>query len=200
MVLFIAASVISLLAVITNASPYPFSDLSLRLRTDSDEPQFPASPASCGLCQQNYDSIKLCISVVPIMVNFTTVIENPGSFVNVISCACGDQFKTTFPQCIDCFEQTDQESFLNMPDPDAVIEGTNKVCALENAVFGSGSTSSIEPVGGFTDTQSSTTATSTPTSDSTSSASTPTTSSGALRNLGSFSGLFLAVLLGSACW
>ncbi|KAJ7153443.1 hypothetical protein C8R43DRAFT_1001939 [Mycena crocata] len=139
MVLFIAVAAVPLLALLVGASPYPSEDTSLQLRTDSGDPQFPASPASCGQCQQNYDSIKLCISVAPVMANFSTVISNPGSFINVITCACTEPFKTTFPQCVDCFENTDQQAVLNMPDPDAVIEGINKVCALEQSIFGIGS-------------------------------------------------------------
>ncbi|KAJ7092480.1 hypothetical protein B0H15DRAFT_175437 [Mycena belliarum] len=153
MVLFIATAALSLLALAA-ASPYPPRDASLRPRTNitDTDPQFPSSPPSCGPCQQNYQAIKLCVSVVPVMANFSSVISNPGSFINVISCACSEPFKSTFPQCIDCFQKTGQEALLNMPNPDAVIDGTNKVCALEAAIFGVGSTSSIVRVGDTTPT------------------------------------------------
>ncbi|KAJ6578793.1 hypothetical protein DFH09DRAFT_1148327 [Mycena vulgaris] len=205
MVLFIAVAGLSLLALAT-ASPYPSRDISgsLRLRTDSsdsDDPRFPDSPASCGLCQQNYDSIKLCISVVPVMANSSTIISNPGSFINVISCACGDTFKSTFPQCVDCFEKTDQEALLNIASTDDVFTGINKVCALEGAIFGTGSTSSIVPVDGSSTTTPTPTSTPEATPTSTSTTTSATTSNGAVRNSRPLSGLLLgAVLLGSACW
>ncbi|KAJ7452041.1 hypothetical protein B0H11DRAFT_2068374 [Mycena galericulata] len=137
MVLFIA-TVLPLLVLLAAASPYPPQDASLWLRQDSaSDPQFPASPASCGLCQQNYDSIKLCLSVVPIMANSSTIISNPGSFVDVITCACTQPFNSTFPQCVNCFEATGQTAVLNMSSPDDVVAGVTKVCEFEGALFGS---------------------------------------------------------------
>ncbi|KAJ7353126.1 hypothetical protein DFH08DRAFT_855995 [Mycena albidolilacea] len=133
MVLFIAA--LPLLALLVGATPYSSRDASFwRRQNDTTEPQFPASPASCGVCSQNYDSIKLCISVIPVVANFTTVIDNPGSFVNVLTCGCSDTFNTTFPECVDCFENTNQQAVLNMDDPDAVLTGLTKVCAFERAL------------------------------------------------------------------
>ncbi|KAJ7457010.1 hypothetical protein FB451DRAFT_1564413 [Mycena latifolia] len=193
MVLFIAVAAFSLFTLAA-ASPYPSTDASLRFRTDTtdtDDPQFPNSPASCGECQENYDNIKLCMSVVPVMANSSTIIANPGSFINVISCACTDSFKAAFPQCVDCFQKTDQDALLNgISDTDAVFDGINKVCGLESAIFGVGSTSSITPVGGFT-----TTPTVTPTA-------TPaaTTTSGAVRNPALSGFLLGAVLLGNTFW
>ncbi|KAJ6554476.1 hypothetical protein B0H19DRAFT_1153692 [Mycena capillaripes] len=132
MFLFIAVAVLPLLSVLVGASSYSGGAL-LRPRNDTD-PDFPASPPSCGVCAQNYDSIKLCISVVPVVANFTTVIENPGSFVNVLTCGCSSTFNTTFPECVDCFQNTNQDSALNMSDPDAVLTGLEKVCAFEHSV------------------------------------------------------------------
>ncbi|KAJ7146199.1 hypothetical protein C8R44DRAFT_756833 [Mycena epipterygia] len=196
MVLFIAAT-LPLLALLAAASPYPSRDAALRPRTNSTDPQFPSSPASCGLCQQNYDSIKLCISVVPVMANSSTIISNPGSFINVITCACTEPFQSTFPQCIDCFQTTNQDAVLNMSDSEDVIDGINKVCAFE-AALGIGSGSSIS----FTDTTGPTsTPASTPTS--TSSGSTATTSNGASINSAPLPGLVLGavvLLLGNARW
>ncbi|KAF7373627.1 hypothetical protein MSAN_00573100 [Mycena sanguinolenta] len=159
MVLFIAAAVLPLLAFIVAASPY--SDAALRRRNDTT-PDFPSSPASCGLCAQasapfspylspnstlahvyvplplnpglNYSSIELCITVIPVVANFTTVIENPGSFADVLTCGCSPTFNITFPECVDCFENTNQQQFLNISDPDAVLTGLTKVCELEQSV------------------------------------------------------------------
>ncbi|KAJ7730259.1 hypothetical protein DFH07DRAFT_849206 [Mycena maculata] len=189
MVLFIAA-ILPLLALLATASPHPSRDNSLQLRQDdSDDPQFPASPASCGECEENYDSIKLCISVAPVMANFSTVIANPGSFISVITCACTEPFKSTFPQCVDCFENTGQEAVLNMSDPDDVIAGINKVCALESAVFGIGSSSSSS------DTDTDATATATGTLTTTSAASTATSLNAAAINTGPLSGLLFGAMI-----
>ncbi|KAJ7699315.1 hypothetical protein B0H17DRAFT_1049413 [Mycena rosella] len=203
MVLFIAVAALSVFALAA-ASPYPSRDtLQLRFEPsdedDSASPQFPDEPKSCGVCQQNYDSIKLCLSVVPVMANSSTILANPGSFINVITCACTDPFKSTFPECLDCFQQTNQEALLNMPDPTAVIEGTNQVCALEGALFGVGSSSSITLPGGSTPTPSQGPE-ATPTSTPTSTGSTPaptTTTGGAGKNANSYSALSSGLLLGA---
>ncbi|KAJ6492919.1 hypothetical protein C8R47DRAFT_1120432 [Mycena vitilis] len=131
MVLFIAAAVLPLLALLVGSTPNPSRSYSLWSR---DDPQFPASPPSCGLCAQNYNDIQLCMTLVPVVANFSEVISNPGSFVDVLTCACSSTFNATFPQCVDCFQNTNQQSFLNESDPDAVLAGLTKVCAFERAV------------------------------------------------------------------
>ncbi|KAJ7042956.1 hypothetical protein C8F04DRAFT_58290 [Mycena alexandri] len=95
-----------------------------------------------NVSRQNYDNIKLCMSLVPIMANSSTVIANPGSFIDVLTCGCTEPFKSTFPECVDCFENTNQDAVLNITDVDAVMQGLTKVCALEGAIFGIGTSSS----------------------------------------------------------
>ncbi|KAJ7222206.1 hypothetical protein GGX14DRAFT_540341 [Mycena pura] len=185
MVLFMSLAPLPLLVLLASGSPSPRPARDVVLLSRDSEPQFPSSPSTCGVCQQNYDAIKLCLSVVPVMANFTSVITNPGSFTDTITCACSDPFHSTFAPCIDCFEQTNQTSFLNMPDPVAVVNGLNKVCALEGAVFGIGVSSSIVAP-----------ASATQASDNNSNgaiASRPFSSSSLL--LGA-----AVLLLGSACW
>ncbi|KAJ7756339.1 hypothetical protein B0H16DRAFT_1721934 [Mycena metata] len=190
-----AAAVLPLLALRVAGSPAPasFGELSLQRRDDTPEPQFPSSPATCGQCQQasmqNYDNIKLCMSLVPIMANSSTVIANPGSFIDVLTCGCTEPFKSTFPECVDCFENTNQDAVLNITDVDAVTQGLAKVCALEGAIFGIGDSSSST-------TSSATTATTT----TTAATSTSSTSSGGVLRI-PLSGLAfaaMAVLLGNA--
>ncbi|KAJ7271094.1 hypothetical protein C8J57DRAFT_1320692 [Mycena rebaudengoi] len=189
MVLFIvAAAALRLVALFANASPYSAGTLAVQRRADNiEDPTFPDSPESCGVCEEKYDSIKLCISVAPIMKDFTSVITNPGSFINVITCACSEPFKTTFPNCVTCFKATNQTEVLNMPDPDSVIAGINKVCALKDS-FGLGDSSP---------------ATSSDTTSSTTSPPPATTSSGSARTtklplspLSSFllGGIFIGIL------
>jgi len=33
-------------------------------------------------------------------------------FIDVIQCACTDTFQSAYPQCVDCFTQTNQTAFL----------------------------------------------------------------------------------------
>ncbi|KAJ7161054.1 hypothetical protein C8R46DRAFT_1106369 [Mycena filopes] len=186
MVLFIA--VLPFLAfVLASPAPTPLGTTSVWSRDDTPEPQFPSSPASCGQCQQNYDNIKLCMSLVPIMADSSTIIKNPSDFIAVLTCSCTEPFKSTFPECVDCFQNTNQDAVLNITDTDAVMQGLTKVCALEGALFGIG-------------TSSSTTAANTdpaPTTDATTPTSTP--SSGALLRV-PLTGLILAavsVMLGN---
>lgn len=37
---------------------------------------------------------------------------NPLEFLSVINCACADTFQSAYPQCVDCFEHTNQTVFL----------------------------------------------------------------------------------------
>ncbi|KAJ7607351.1 hypothetical protein FB45DRAFT_948131 [Roridomyces roridus] len=179
MVLFIA-KVLPLLALLATASLYPSRDNSLRLRTDQDpddtpDPQFPASPATCGQCENHYSEIKLCMSLVPIMENTDPILSSPNSYISVITCACSDPFHSTFPQCVDCFESTGQADLLNMTSVNDVITGINKVCAFEHALFGGGATSSIPLIDEDDQTSTSSPPTSTPVSTPTSpAANTPT--------------------------
>ncbi|KAF7288133.1 hypothetical protein HMN09_01424500 [Mycena chlorophos] len=151
MLVFIPAIVVPMLALVVRASPAlvptrTIVQAPLRPRqTNTTEPNFPSTPSSCGVCQDNYNSIGYCIELVPVMVNSSQIIKNPGSFVDVITCACEDPFHSTYAACVDCFDQTGQQGFLQTDDPDDVITGINKVCALEAALFGAGDSSSIIP-------------------------------------------------------
>ncbi|KAF8970680.1 hypothetical protein BDZ97DRAFT_1790486 [Flammula alnicola] len=130
-----------------SASPAPVpigNSLALERRTD---PVFPDSPPSCPICQQNYPSINSCAQAAPVLANFSMIIFNPGAFLDVIKCACGDTFQSVFPQCVDCFIQTDQDDVLNTPDLPGLVNDTRKICALESTLLGnvSGVNSSESP-------------------------------------------------------
>ena len=43
------------------------------------------------------------------------MIYEPTRFIDVIQCACTDTFQSAYPQCVDCFTQTNQTAFL-VPD------------------------------------------------------------------------------------
>lgn len=61
------------------------------------------------------------------------MIYNPSSFVAVIQCGCTDVFKSAYPQCLDCFIQTDQcEEYLGVPSREGaspmLVELACRVC------------------------------------------------------------------------
>lgn len=87
-------------------------------RQDGTSPEFPQSPASCPLCEENYANINSCAAAAPVFANFSMVrqapisgsflftdssqiIFNPGAFISVIECACTDTFQSAYPQCVD---------------------------------------------------------------------------------------------------
>ncbi|KAJ3806764.1 hypothetical protein F5876DRAFT_9150, partial [Lentinula aff. lateritia] len=94
-------------------------------------PTFPSFPASCPICEANYSSIQNCAEAAPVLANFTTIIFNPGAFIAVIQCSCTETFQSIFPQCVDCFEQTNQTDVLGAPDLPSVLQGMRNICALE---------------------------------------------------------------------
>ncbi|THV03514.1 hypothetical protein K435DRAFT_774907 [Dendrothele bispora CBS 962.96] len=102
-------------------------------RTD---PTFPPDPPSCPICQQNYDRISNCAEAAPVLANFTEIIFNPGAFINVIQCACTETFQSVFPQCVDCFVNTNQTQVLDSPDLPSIVSGMRQVCALESTLLG----------------------------------------------------------------
>jgi len=56
----------------------------------------------------------------------------------VIECACTNTFQSAYPQCVDCFEQTNQTCFLEPPSGNlsSVITGMRQICALGSSIFG----------------------------------------------------------------
>jgi len=109
--------------------------LALQRRTS---PFFPETPASCPICAKNYDGINSCAAAAPVLANFTNIIFNPGAFVDVIKCACTDTFQAAYPQCVDCFIQTNQSQVLNYNTQDlpSIISGMRQICALESSLLG----------------------------------------------------------------
>ncbi|KAM5532511.1 hypothetical protein V8D89_013798 [Ganoderma adspersum] len=112
-------------------------DLGAQKRQDG-QPQFPAQPPSCPICEQNFANIDSCAQAAPVLQNFSMIIFNPGAFIDVIKCACTDTFQSAYPQCVDCFIQTNQTSFLdsdakNLP---SVLDGMHKICALASTLLG----------------------------------------------------------------
>uniref|UniRef100_A0A8H7XML5 Uncharacterized protein n=1 Tax=Psilocybe cubensis TaxID=181762 RepID=A0A8H7XML5_PSICU len=64
------------------------------------------------------------------------IIFNPGAFIDVIRCACADTFKSVFPQCVDCFIQTNQTDVLDTSDLPSLVGSIRQICSLESALLG----------------------------------------------------------------
>ncbi|KAF8900425.1 hypothetical protein CPB84DRAFT_1708947 [Gymnopilus junonius] len=116
----------------TSASP-TWPSITLQRRTD---PVFPSSPPSCPICQQSYPNIQGCAEACPVLANFSLVIFNPGAFIDVIKCACTDTFQSVFPQCVDCFVQTNQTDVLDTSSLPSLVGDIKNVCGLESALLG----------------------------------------------------------------
>ncbi|KIY67637.1 hypothetical protein CYLTODRAFT_315957, partial [Cylindrobasidium torrendii FP15055 ss-10] len=99
-------------------------------------PYFPADIPSCPKCESDYGSIQHCAAAAPVLQNFSMIIFNPGAFIDVIQCACTETFQSVFPQCVDCFQQTNQTDVINTDDLPSVVAGMKQVCALESALLG----------------------------------------------------------------
>ncbi|KAF8583506.1 hypothetical protein K439DRAFT_1309804, partial [Ramaria rubella] len=101
-------------------------------------PTFPPSPPSCPICAQSFPGIDSCAQAAPAFANFSQIIFAPGEFIDLIKCACTDTFQSAYPQCVDCFQQTNQTEVLdptgdNLP---TIVSGLRSVCALASTLLG----------------------------------------------------------------
>ncbi|TFK48201.1 hypothetical protein OE88DRAFT_556213 [Heliocybe sulcata] len=138
--LLLIASLV-LLCGLACGSPYPVATSAPAVRSvplfaRTEQPYFPSDPPSCPICEANYSQISSCAQAAPVLANFSMIIFNPGAFVDVIKCACTDTFQSVFPQCVDCFTQTNQTDVLNTPDLPSVVSGMRNVCALASTLLG----------------------------------------------------------------
>ncbi|KAH9984197.1 hypothetical protein BJV77DRAFT_953309 [Russula vinacea] len=108
------------------------------------QPYFPDTPASCPICAKGYSSINSCAQAAPVLANLSTVLFNPGAFISVIKCSCTDTFQSTFPQCADCFEKTNQTSVLDTPNLPSLVKNIRDICASESSILGNVSNSDGE--------------------------------------------------------
>lgn len=75
-----------------------------------------------------------------VFANATSIFNNPVGYINVIKCACTDTFQAVYPQCLDCFQQTDQCYYLGT-DPQGtgagnVVTNLRNICGLGSALLG----------------------------------------------------------------
>jgi len=104
----------------------------------SKRTQFPDNPPSCKLCEKNYINIQSCANASVVFSQPSIMIYDPTRFIDVVQCACTDTFQSAYPQCVDCFTQTNQTAFL-VPDNgnlSSVITGMRQVCALLSTLWG----------------------------------------------------------------
>jgi len=99
---------------------------------------FPDYPPSCKLCEKDYPNIQSCANASVVLSQPSAIIAQPLLFVDVINCACTDTFKSAYPQCVDCFTQTNQTAFLGPQDGNlsSVVTGMRTICALLSTLLG----------------------------------------------------------------
>jgi len=120
--------------VLSLSLPYSNGSPTLQRR---DTPYFPPDPPSCPICEINYWNINSCAQACPVLANLSMVIFNPGAFIDVLKCACTDTFQSTFPQCVDCFGQTNQTWVYGEDDSlPAVVNNLRDACAFASTMFG----------------------------------------------------------------
>lgn len=103
-------------------------------------PKFPAEIPSCPKCEAQYPSLSSCMSAASVFANSTSIFNNPVAYIDVIRCACTDTFQAVFPQCLDCFQATNQCIYLGT-DPQGtgagnLVTNIRNVCGLGSALLG----------------------------------------------------------------
>jgi len=127
------------------AYPSPSSSPPLwLLARQTQQPYFPDTPASCPICAQSYPSINSCAQDATALANVSMVIFNPGAFIDVIKCSCTDTFQSAFPQCVDCFEKTNQTGVLNTTNLPSLVNSIRQVCSFASSLLGNASNSDGE--------------------------------------------------------
>ncbi|KAG8740663.1 hypothetical protein FRC10_004073 [Ceratobasidium sp. 414] len=66
------------------------------------------------------------------------IILDPVGFYDLIKCSCTDTFQSAFPQCVDCFVQTNQTTVLDTGTHDlpSIVNGMRQICSLASVLLG----------------------------------------------------------------
>lgn len=103
-------------------------------------PSFPSSIPSCPKCESQYSSLSSCMGASSAFANATSIFNNPIAYINAIKCACTDTFQSVYPQCLDCFQRTDQCYYLGTDSQGTgagnVISNMRSICGLGSALLG----------------------------------------------------------------
>ncbi|KAG8771925.1 hypothetical protein FRC12_003346 [Ceratobasidium sp. 428] len=125
------------LLTFTLAMPAPtaVADVQMHKRTT---PYFPEYPPSCPKCQAEFDNINSCAEASEALADPRSIILDPVGFYDLIKCSCTDTFQSVFPQCVNCFVQTNQTAVLNYDTADlsSVVSGMRQVCSLASTLLG----------------------------------------------------------------
>jgi hypothetical protein len=103
-------------------------------------PTFPAQYPSCYNCQQKYSSLSSCMEASSVFENATSIFNSPLRYIAAIKCACTDTFQAVYPQCVQCFQMTDQCYYLGT-DPEGtnapqIVTNIRQICALGSSLLG----------------------------------------------------------------
>lgn len=103
-------------------------------------PSFPPSIPSCPICQSHYSSLSSCMGAAAVFANATDIFNNALGYLNVIKCACTDTFQSVYPQCVDCFQNTDQCYYLGTDakgtGAPSIVTNIRNICGLGSALLG----------------------------------------------------------------
>jgi hypothetical protein len=130
--------------------PAPDAVLEKRIPTptlqERTTPTFPAEPVSCPICEKDWTNINSCADACNIFANPAQIIFAPNTFFSTIECSCTDTFKSAFPQCADCFTQTNQTSYLNAKPGEipSILNGMRQICAISSSLLGGVATTNHE--------------------------------------------------------
>ncbi|GAA5838175.1 hypothetical protein JCM3766R1_001848 [Sporobolomyces carnicolor] len=127
-----------------SGAPFPVATtpalLSRQYVAGESVPYFPQDIASCQTCQPGWDGISSCAKAAPAFEFPELAKLNPASFYNAIKCGCTDTFNSAYPQCVDCFVQTNQcQEFLGVPsehNATNILDGIRNVCGFASALIG----------------------------------------------------------------
>ena len=72
--------------------------------------------------------------------NATSIFNAPWSYISVIKCACTDTFQAVYPQCVQCFQMTNQCQYLGT-DPEGtgapeLVTNIRQICAFGSSLLG----------------------------------------------------------------
>lgn len=121
-------------------SPVERSDVPSVPLSQLGPPSFPAQYPSCYNCQQKYSSLSSCMEATSVFQNATSIFNSPWSYIAVIKCACTDTFQAVYPQCVQCFQMTDQCYYLGT-DPKGtgapeMVTNIRQICAFGSSLLG----------------------------------------------------------------
>jgi len=102
------------------------------------DPYFDPNIPSCPICEKAWPSISNCAEAAPVLANFSEIIWDPSAFLSIIECSCSDTFQSAYPQCVDCFQNTNQTYILtNQTDGlPSIVSGMRTVCGMLSVLGG----------------------------------------------------------------